>query len=100
MPQNHRATDRAAKLVVKPAVRHIKGKPLGLTFFLCNKTIKQSNKPEVNIIERVITKERPTGQELARKLKTAAEAKCHKMAINKSQSVCHTPTGQPTGPPR
>ena len=36
---NHRATDRAAKLVAKPAVRHIKGKPLGLTFILCNKTL-------------------------------------------------------------
>ena len=40
---NHRATNRTAKLVVKPAAYLTKGKPLGLTFFLCNTTVKQSN---------------------------------------------------------
>ena len=40
---NHRATDRAAKLVVPTKAHLAKVKPLGITFFLCNKTIKQSN---------------------------------------------------------
>ena len=33
---NHRATDRAAKLVVSTTAHLAKVRPLGLTFFLCN----------------------------------------------------------------
>ena len=40
---NHRATDRAAKLVVESAVPHTKGKPLGLTFILCNIRMSTAN---------------------------------------------------------
>ena len=39
MPQHHRATDRTTELVAKPEARHSKGKPLGLTFILCNKSL-------------------------------------------------------------
>ena len=40
----HKATDRTAKLVENTTAAQLaKVRPLGLTFFLCNKTIKQSN---------------------------------------------------------
>ena len=40
---NHRATNRAAKLVVPPEAHLAKGRPLGLTFFLCNIRISTAN---------------------------------------------------------
>ena len=44
LPTTHKATDRTAKLVADAATAQLtKVRPLGLTFFLCNKTIKQSN---------------------------------------------------------
>ena len=40
---NHRATDRAAKLVVSTTAHLAKVRPLGLTFFLCNIRISIAN---------------------------------------------------------